>query len=98
MWLFIAKLIHIVDYVKLIFSTNGAALNARAAPLRSAETVFCFSFQPNDEITRSAAIGCIDFVKRFLSFFLIYFALPVKDAMRHLTNAAKTMKSRCRPS
>jgi len=49
MWLFIAILIHIVDYVKLIFSANGAALIVRAAPLRSAETVFCFSFQPNAE-------------------------------------------------
>ena len=34
------------------------ALNARAAPLRSAETVFCFSFQPNEKISRSSPAGC----------------------------------------
>jgi hypothetical protein len=35
------------------------ALNSRAAPLRSAGTVFCFLFPPNEKITRSVAIGCI---------------------------------------
>jgi hypothetical protein len=36
------------------------ALNARAAPLRSAGTVFCLLFPPNAEISRSVAIGWID--------------------------------------
>jgi len=35
------------------YKHNGAALIARAAPLRSAETVFCFSFQPNEKLSRS---------------------------------------------
>ena len=42
------------------------ALNARAAPLRSAGTVFCLLFPPNGEISRSRAcpaIGWIDLVR-----------------------------------
>jgi len=39
----------IIIYFFYLFSCMApitGALNARAAPLRSAETVFCFSFQP----------------------------------------------------
>ena len=33
------------------------ALNARAAPHRSAETVFCFSFQPNAWVTSAVDVA-----------------------------------------
>jgi len=46
----------IIIYFFYLFSCMApitGALNARAAPLRSAETVFCFSFQPINILTWS---------------------------------------------
>jgi hypothetical protein len=43
-------IMHFFNLFDCIAPITGA-LNARAAPLRSAETVFCFSFQPNAKLT-----------------------------------------------
>jgi len=65
----------VIIYFFYLFSCMApitGALIARAAPLRSAETVFCFSFQPNVPVTSGGFLpsgGLGGSVKLFGKFF-----------------------------